>query len=72
MLTIGYHQLEGAEQSLKKPFIVIEKSEEDGLTGTAMEGTGDCPPAYKVRLYAAGSLMAYTNLPSSIVRYDPF
>eukprot|EP00890_Picochlorum_soloecismus_P003542 jgi/Picsp_1/4189/NSC_01698-R1_chromosome transmission fidelity protein 8 homolog len=47
VLTIGYHQLEGAEQPLKKPFVVIEKSKEDEFTGVAMEGASDCPSAYK-------------------------
>lgn len=51
VLTIGYHQLEGAEQPLKKPFVVIEKSKEDEFTGVAMEGASDCPSAYKVRLW---------------------
>lgn len=72
MLTIGYHQLEGAEQSLKKPFIVIEKSKEDALTGAAKEGAGDCPSAYKVRLLFSGCLMADIKLPYSIVRYETF
>ena len=68
MLTIGYHQLEGAEQSLKKPFIVIEKSKEDALSGDAMEGAGDCSSAYKVRLLFSGCLMADIKAPSSNVQ----
>lgn len=27
LLTIGYHQLEGSEQKLKKPFAIIQKEE---------------------------------------------
>lgn len=27
LLTIGYHQLEGAEQKLKKPFAIIQREE---------------------------------------------
>jgi chromosome transmission fidelity protein 8 len=28
-LTIGYHQLEGVEQKLKKPYAIIQKSEDN-------------------------------------------
>lgn len=71
VLTIGYHQLEGAEQSLKKPFVVIEKSKEDALAGDAMEGSGDCSSAYKVRLLSStGCLMADIKVPFSIVQYE--
>jgi hypothetical protein len=48
LLTIGYHQLEGKRQALKKPMAILSKVDAGGASGG-----GDAPLAYEVRQPAA-------------------